>query len=143
MRVLMVCLGNICRSPAAEVVLRHMAAQGGRATIEVDSCGTSGWHQGQSPYGPMITASAARGYELRGLRARKLHRDDFTRFDLIVALDQSILHDIEKLRPATSTIPAQLLNIPAGAVPDPYYTRDFDQALDLIETGCRSLLDGM
>ncbi len=138
-RVLMVCLGNICRSPSAEVVLRNFAATAGME-IEVDSCGTSGWHARQAPYGPMLEAAAARGHELRSLRARKLHRDDFNKFDLIIALDASVLRDVEAMRPAGNTVPAQLLPIPGGDVPDPYYTRNFDQALDLIETGCRSLL---
>ncbi|WP_370323140.1 low molecular weight protein-tyrosine-phosphatase [Pseudorhodobacter sp. E13] len=141
-RVLMVCLGNICRSPAAEVVLRDMAAAAG-VVLEVDSCGTSGWHARQAPYGPMIKAAAARGYELRTLRARKLLPSDFTRFDLIVALDASVLRDVEALRPAGNSTPAQLLPIPDGNVPDPYYTRNFDQALGLIETGCRDLLESL
>lgn len=135
----MVCLGNICRSPAAEVVLRDIAAAAG-TTLTVESCGTSGWHARQAPYGPMIDAAAARGYELRGLRARKLHRDDFTDYDLIIALDHSVLRDLEAKRPAGNNTPARLLPIPGGDVPDPYYTRNFDQALDLIEQGCRALL---
>ena len=141
-RVLMVCLGNICRSPAAEVVLRDFAQAAGTA-LEVDSCGTSGWHAKQAPYGPMIDAAAKRGYELRGLRARKLNKDDFSHFDLLIALDASVLRDVEAKRPAGNTTPALLLSIPGGEVPDPYYTRDFDQALDLIEAGCRKLLDSL
>jgi protein-tyrosine phosphatase len=138
-RVLMVCLGNICRSPAAEVVLRDLGTAAGRR-IEVDSCGTSGWHAKQAPYAPMIEAAALRGYELRNLRARKLTRTDFSDFDLLIALDQSILRDVEAKRPAGNRTPALIFPIPGGDVPDPYYTRNFDQALDLIELGCRELL---
>ncbi len=141
-RVLMVCLGNICRSPAAEVILRDFAAAEGKP-LEVDSCGTSGWHARQAPYGPMIDAAALRGFELRGLRARKFQREDFAKFDVIVALDTSVQRDVEALRPAGNAVPVQLLSIPGGEVPDPYHTRDFDQALDLIETGCRTLLDSL
>jgi protein-tyrosine phosphatase len=140
MRILMVCLGNICRSPAAEVVLRALAQAAGRQ-IEVDSCGTSGWHARQAPYGPMIAAAAARGYELRTLRARKLRVEDFTSFDLMIALDASVLRDIEALRPVGVQTPARLLPIPGGDVPDPYYSKKFDEALDLIERGCRKLLE--
>jgi protein-tyrosine phosphatase len=138
-RILMVCLGNICRSPAAEVVLRDLAHAAGRELV-VESCGTSGWHAKQAPYGPMINAAAARGYELRGLQARKLHKDDYRRFDLMIALDASVLRDLEARRPKGNMTPMQLLPIPGGDVPDPYYTRDFDQALDLIELGCRAVL---
>ena len=122
--------------------MRDFAAAAGKS-IEVDSCGTSGWHAHQAPYGPMIAAAAARGFELRGLRARKLQKDDFSKFDLLVALDASVLRDIEARRPAGNKTPAQLFPIPGGDVPDPYYTRDFDQALDLIEMGCRTLLESV
>lgn len=141
-RILMVCLGNICRSPAAEVVLRDLAQAAGRP-VEVDSCGTSGWHAKQAPYGPMIEAAAARGYELRGLRARKLRKDDFSRFDMLIALDASVLRDIEAKRPAGNQTPAHIFPIPGGDVPDPYYTRNFDQTLDLIEIGCQAVLKTM
>lgn len=139
-RILMVCLGNICRSPAAEVVLRDFAAQAG-IPLTVDSCGTSGWHAGQAPYGPMIDAAAARGFELRNLRARKLTVADFTNFDLLVALDMSVLRDVEAMRPKGNRTRVQIFPIPGGDVPDPYHTRDFEQALNLIEIGCRSLLE--
>lgn len=136
----MVCLGNICRSPAAEVVLRDLARAAGKP-IEVDSCGTSGWHANQAPYGPMIAATALRGFELRGLRARKLQKEDFSRFDMLIALDGSVLRDIEAKRPAGNLTPAHIFPIPGGDVPDPYHTRDFEQALDLIEIGCQAVLD--
>lgn len=140
-RILMVCLGNICRSPAAEVILRDMGKAEG-LELEVDSCGTSGWHLGQAPYGPMIKAAATRGYELRPLRARKLQPVDFNKFDLILASDTSVLADVAAKRPAGAQAELRLLLEPdlGSDVPDPYYTRDFDQALDLIEEGCRRVL---
>ncbi|MGB3281154.1 MAG: low molecular weight protein-tyrosine-phosphatase [Pseudorhodobacter sp.] len=141
-RVLMVCLGNICRSPAAEVILRDSAVAAGKS-IEVDSCGTSGWHAKHAPYGPMIEAAAARGYELRALRARKLSAEDFSNFDLIIALDSSVLRDVEAKRPKGNQAQVLAFPISGGDVPDPYYTRDFDQALDLIERGCRRLLKSL
>jgi len=142
MRVLCVCLGNICRSPTAEAVLRHH----GRDRIDVDSAGTAGWHVGKPPYGPAVEAAAARGYDLRPLRARQFSRADFDAFDLILAMDQANLQDVEALRPEGNTTPARLFldyapNGDRAEVPDPYYTRDFDEALDLIETATRGLLE--
>lgn len=84
MKVLCVCLGNICRSPTAEAVLREF----GGGQIEVDSAGTGGWHVGKPPYGPAIQAGEARGYELAHLRARQFDVADFARFDLILVMDR-------------------------------------------------------
>ncbi|MCV6584592.1 MAG: low molecular weight phosphotyrosine protein phosphatase [Marinibacterium sp.] len=131
--ILFVCLGNICRSPAAEAVLRHHAPD-----LRIDSAGTSGWHVGEPPYGPMQQAGARRGYDLSPLRARQFAAQDFDRFDLILAMDADNLRTIEALRPAGRDTPVRLLTDygpeRADHVPDPYYTRDFDGTLDLIET---------
>lgn len=133
-RVLFVCLGNICRSPAAEGVVRAIVGD----RLRLDSAGTSDWHRGKPPYGPMIDAAARRGIDLRGLRARQFTRRDFLDFDLIVAMDQDNRADIERLRPEGATTPVRLFTdyVPEtglGHVPDPYYTRDFEATLDLIE----------
>lgn len=133
MRILFVCLGNICRSPAAEGVMRALAPD-----WEIDSAGTGGWHVGDPPYGPMQAAARARGIDLGGLRARQFAPADFDRFDLIVAMDRQNKADIERLRPAGNTTPVRLMI--DGDVPDPYYTRDFDGALDLIAEGAAILL---
>ena len=133
MRVLMVCLGNICRSPAAEGVMRARAPD-----LELDSAGTSGWHIGDPPYGPMQTAAAARGYDLSGLRARQFTVADFDSFDLIIAMDAQNQADIERLRPAGNAIP--VLMMASRDVPDPYYTRDFDGCLDMIEDAALAML---
>ena len=130
MRVLCVCLGNICRSPAAEGVLRALIPD-----LSVDSAGTGGWHVGDPPYGPMQAAARARGYDLSGLRARQFTVDDFTEFDLIIAMDAQNLADIEALRPAGNATPVWLMA--EIDVPDPYYTRDFDGCLDIIEKAAR------
>lgn len=139
-RILFVCLGNICRSPAAEGVVRQMAPH-----LQLDSCGTGGWHVGEAPYGPMQSAAGARGYDLSDLRARQFERADFARFDLILCMDGSNLRDVEAKRPNGADTPVRLFTdfAPeegADAVPDPYYTRDFDGALDLIEICARGLL---
>ncbi|SFR33678.1 protein-tyrosine phosphatase [Yoonia tamlensis] len=130
MQVLCVCLGNICRSPAAEAVLRAMIPD-----LDVDSAGTGGWHVGDPPYGPMQAAARARGYDLSNLRARQFSVADFTGFDLIIAMDAQNMSDIESQRPAGNATPVRLMA--ATDVPDPYYTRDFDGCLDIIENAAR------
>ncbi len=137
-RILFVCLGNICRSPTAEAVLRLS-----RPEIVCDSAGTAGWHVGKPPYGPMQDAAQARGIDMSGLRARQVVPADFARFDLLIAMDPQNRADLETLRPDGSDTPLRLLAPYAGgdeeAVPDPYYTRDFDGALDLIERAVAGL----
>lgn len=129
-RILCVCLGNICRSPTAEAVLRARLPE-----AEIDSAGTGGWHIGDAPYGPAAQAAAARGYDLTPQRARQVRQTDFDDFDLILAMDGANLADLQALAPPGSHADLALFCAPIGGgdVPDPYYTRDFDGALDLIE----------
>lgn len=139
-RILFVCLGNICRSPAAEGVFRARAPQ-----FDCDSAGTSAWHVGDPPYSPMQAAARERGIELGDLRARQFRPPDFDRFDLIIGMDAGNIDDIEALRPSGNDTPVRLLTdyateVGANHVPDPYYTRDFDGALDLIETAVDGLI---
>lgn len=139
-RILFVCLGNICRSPTAEAVLRAMAPG-----LEIDSAGTSDWHVGEAPYGPAIRAGAARGYDLKPLRARQIQPSDFETFDEIIVMDAGNARDVEALRPHGADTPVRLFlndapDQPLRDVPDPYYTRDFSQTLDLVEQACRGLL---
>ena len=143
-RVLFVCLGNICRSPSAEAVFRSLLQRAGLA-IEVDSAGTGDWHVGEPPCPGMVHAAAARGYDLTDLRARQMAPDDFATFDLILGMDPSNIEDIEALRPAGDTTPVRMFTDYApetGAthVPDAYYTRDYDGALDLIVACAEGLL---
>jgi len=138
-RILFVCLGNIGRSPAAEGVVRARAS-----AHDGDSAGTTGWHGGNPPYAPMQAAAKARGIDLRDLRARQFTARDFDRFDLIIGMDANNIADIEALRPTGNNTSVRLLTdfatgTRADHVPDPYYTRDFDGALDLIE----SAIDGL
>lgn len=102
--------------------------------LDLDSAGTAGYHIGNPPYGPMQSAARPRGYDLSGLRARQFSSNDFNRFDMIIAMDADNLHDIEAQRPAGNTTPVTLFTPDGTPVPDPYYTRDFDGCLDLIET---------
>ncbi len=141
MRVLFVCLGNICRSPTAEAVLRTMAAD----DWIIDSAGTGDWHIGKPPFGPAIEAAAARGYDLSPLRARQISPDDFDAFELLIVMDRQNLADIEALRPPGAETPVRLLldyvaDISRREVPDPYFSGDFEGALDLIEFGCEELV---
>ncbi|SHJ22446.1 protein-tyrosine phosphatase [Palleronia salina] len=138
-RILIVCLGNICRSPTAEAVLRAKLDAAGIAG-QVDSAGTGDWHVGDPPHPPMIRAAAKAGYDLTPLRARQFTPADFDAFDLILAADPANLRDIEAQRPAGHATPVRLLAPYAETgteeVPDPYYTKDFDGALRLIERAC-------
>lgn len=141
-RILFVCLGNICRSPTAEGVFRTLAEQAGLA-VTVDSAGTSDWHIGKPPYGPAIAAAADRGYDLSALRARQLIAADFTRFDHVLVMDRGNLADAQALR-RSGAGPRLFLDFAPESgraeVPDPYYTRNFDEALDLIEAASRGLI---
>lgn len=138
-RILFVCLGNICRSPAAEGVVRKMMPK-----LKIDSAGTSGWHVGDPPYAPMVAAASARGIDLSDLRARLFEADDFERFDLIIAMDDDNILQIETLRPHGNRTRVRLFTdfapqTGATHVPDPYYTRDFNGVLELIEIAAQGL----
>ena len=138
-KILFVCLGNICRSPAAEGVYRQIDP-----TAITDSAGTSGWHVGDPPYGSMQQAATSRGYDLSDLRARRFTKSDFAAFDLIIAMDDDNVEQIERQRPDNNTTPVHLFTDYAprsgsSHVPDPYYTRDFGGALDLIEEAASGL----
>ncbi|GIU83707.1 MAG: acid phosphatase [Acidimicrobiales bacterium] len=147
-RILFVCLGNICRSPAAEAATRHLAAERGLPGIEVDSAGTSGWHVGEPPDPRMVRAASRRGIRLEG-RARRIRPEDFDLFDLVIAMDRSNLTELRRIAPAERTERLRLLRAfdpEAGAgaeVPDPYYGDDsaFDEVMEIILRSCTRLLD--
>jgi len=143
--VLLVCLGNICRSPMAEGVLRARAADVGLA-LHIDSAGTAGYHIGQPPDARAIRVARAQGTPIDQQRARQVDRRDFERFDLILAADASNLRDLQALRPASATARVALLLEWAGLgeggeVPDPYYGRieDFEQVHALLDRACRRI----
>jgi protein-tyrosine phosphatase len=147
-RVLFVCLGNICRSPTAEGVLRHLAAQAGpRLKIEIDSAGTADYHIGAPPDLRSRRAASRRGIDISGLRARQVTEDDFVRFDLILAMDRENLRELEAMKPANSRASLKLFleyapDLNLRDVPDPYY-RDagaFEEVLDLTTAASRGLL---
>jgi len=147
-RILMVCLGNICRSPTAEVVLRSRAAKRGVLDrVLVDSAGTGDWHAGSPPDRRAIAHAAKRGYDLTPLRARQVTAEDFERFDWILAMDQSVLRELKTLQPAAfaGRIGRFLDFAPHTGlrdVPDPYYggAVQFERVLDLVEHASDGLL---
>ena len=147
-RILFVCLGNICRSPTAEGVLRAIAAKEFPGlTIEVDSAGTADYHVGEPPDRRTVAAARRRGYDLAALRARQVQPDDFSRFDYVLAMDRANLEGIERLRPKGASARVSLFlefspDASALEVPDPYYggVEDFERVLDLCESGARGLL---
>lgn len=147
MRVLFVCLGNICRSPTAEGVFRHRVREAGlEERIHIDSAGTGDWHVGKAPDSRTCRAARLRGYDLSGLRARQFQREDFERFDLVLAMDRSNLRHIQAVRPATAWAELDLFlrryDMALDEVPDPYYGGEdgFEQVLDLIERASDALL---
>ncbi len=149
-RVLFVCLGNICRSPAAEVIFRAAVERAGlSADFEIDSCGTASYHTGQKPDRRMLAALERAGYAWGGHRARTFTRADFSRFDLIIPQDDSNREDILSLaRNAADAARVRPMRdwFPAGCrergVPDPYYGGDagFDAVVSLLQDACARLL---
>ncbi len=149
-KILFVCLGNICRSPAAEGVMRKQAQEKGLDDqIEIDSAGLGNWHVGDLPDRRMRTAAAKRGYNLTH-HARQITKKDFDRFDLIIGMDEENVKALKRLAPSAEaqkkvvrmTAYSTIRPRPA-TVPDPYYgtTRDFDYALDLLEDACQGLIN--
>ena len=141
-RLLFVCLGNICRSPTAEAVFAQRAWVAG-LRVQVDSCGTSGWHQGEPPYPPAIAAAAKRGYDLSALRARQISPADFHDFSHILVMDRRNLADVQALCPTGGTAPQLFMDYaPAfgDEVPDPWYTGEFDTVLAMIEAASDGLI---
>ena len=147
-RVLLVCLGNICRSPTAEGVVRTIAAREFPGLpLYVDSAGTANYHEGEPPDRRTIAAGRRRGYELASLRARQVCAEDLAGFDYVLAMDRANLAELGRF---TGESPRARVGLflqfspEAGVdeVPDPYYggTEDFERVLDLCEAGARGLL---
>lgn len=150
-RVLMVCMGNICRSPTAHGVLAHMVAQAGlQAHIEVDSAGTHGYHVGDPPDPRAQAHAARRGYDLSAQRARQLTAQDFTTFDLVLVMDAANEAAAAALCPPVQRHKLRRLTDYATRhratdVPDPYYGGEagFERVLDLVEDACTGILSSV
>jgi protein-tyrosine phosphatase len=151
-RILFVCLGNICRSPTAEGVMRALVREAGvEESIELDSAGTGGWHVGSPPDDRATETALTRGIVLEGA-ARQVRREDFEDFDLIIAMDGSNLAELRRLEPdeqARSRVRLLREFDPASAgrqdldVPDPYYGagNGFEEVLNLVQAACLGLLE--
>lgn len=145
--VLFVCLGNICRSPAGEGVLRHMAKRQG-VDIEVASCGLGDWHLGQLADDRMRKAANDRGIVLSG-RAQIFQEDFFDQYDYILAADHIVMQDLNRLalkplhKAKIHLITAYSRSYPNQEVPDPYYggSADFDLVMDILQDACEGLLE--
>ena len=147
-KVLFVCMGNICRSPAAEGVMRHLVEQEGLgAKVQIDSAGTGGWHSGAPADERMRKHASRRGYALES-QARQVRESDFEAYDLILVMDRENLREI---RPFADR-PAKMQRVrlfcefakdrEEKEVPDPYYGGEagFEQVLDIVENGCQHLV---
>jgi len=148
MKVLFVCMGNICRSPTVEGVFHAMLSEHPELShVEADSAGTHAYHVNEPPDPRSIEAARRRGIELDSLRARAVSDSDFIHFDLIVAMDESNLEILQRICPEEHQTKLSLfleeVNAPSGPeLPDPYYGGEtgFELVLDLAEQGCRHLI---
>lgn len=143
--VLFVCLGNICRSPMAEAVFRHLVeAEGLSGRISVDSAGIGGWHAGEPPHSGTRRVLTEKGISHDTLRARQITADDFSAYDYIVCMDEENLQALQQQAPRG--IPVYRLmdfapQLSERNVEDPYYTGRFAYVYELVEAGCRGLLE--
>ena len=147
--VLVVCTGNICRSPTGEGVLRHLAEKRGLADrVRVASAGTHDYHVGEAPDARTLKHAARRGYDFSAQRAAQVSRDDFHAFDYILAMDRGHLRMLKSMRPAAAKAKVALFLEASGKwkgedVPDPYYggAPGFDLVLDMVEEAAERWLD--
>ncbi|EGQ8158826.1 low molecular weight phosphotyrosine protein phosphatase [Vibrio parahaemolyticus] len=144
-RILVVCMGNICRSPTGEAVLRAKAKELG-VDVDIDSAGTIGYHTGNTPDSRAMAAGKQRGYSFKGMRARQVSVQDFEDFDLVLAADKANLADLLDICPAEHRHKVSLFlsysNSSYDEIPDPYYGGDdgFELVLDLIEEASVAVL---
>lgn len=149
-KILFVCLGNICRSPAAEGVLRTIVAEGDTSKrFIIDSCGTGGWHVGDLPDKRMRVHAVRRGYCLEHV-CRQVRVADFDDFDIIVGMDAQNVRTLKQLAPSVEASDkvvgmGEFLDPAMGFdhIPDPYYegAEGFERVLDLLECGCNNMYD--
>jgi len=139
--ILFVCLGNICRSPLAEAIMRRRATESG-ITLHIDSAGTGSWHVGEAPCDNSVTVARKHGIDISGLRARQVVPADAKRFDLIVALDAKNLEDLRRMG-MTNVCKLGRFGHGDADVPDPYFFpgyEGFEKVFAMIDASCAELL---
>lgn len=143
MKILMVCLGNICRSPLAEGILRHLAEQR-QLSWEIDSAGTGNWHVGDPPDARSVKVAKKHGIDISGLRGRQFQATDFDQFDRIYVMDLDNYRDVQrKARTETDQGKVQLLLEHQQPVPDPWYDDAlFEPVYNLIYDACERIVKG-
>ncbi|MEP7266638.1 MAG: low molecular weight protein-tyrosine-phosphatase [Saprospiraceae bacterium] len=147
MKILMICLGNICRSPMAEGVMKHLLKKDSRHDWEVDSAGTGDWHVGQLPDRRAIRTSKNHGIDITRQRARQFNKNDFERFDHLLVMDTENLKDVRNLannQPDKEKVKLLLeFKYPGKQmiVPDPYFNELFEESFQLIYEGCEAFLE--
>lgn len=149
MKILFVCLGNICRSPTAEGVFEKLLSENQlENSVAIDSAGTSGFHEGEKADSRMRAHCSRRSYDLKSL-SRAVRRDDFTHFDLIIGMDEKNIRDLEQMAESESERSKIKLmtdycqNLKVRGVPDPYYggPEGFERVIDIVEDACQGLLE--
>ena len=143
-KILMVCLGNICRSPLAEGIMQSLAKEN-QLNWQVDSAGTSNWHVGEKPHRGSIEVARRHGLDISHQRARHFTTNDFKNYDLIYVMDESNLQDVQKLAATAEdrgkvVLLLKAANMAFTNVPDPYYDQRFEEVYNLLRQACQNII---
>ncbi|UIR30333.1 low molecular weight phosphotyrosine protein phosphatase [Priestia flexa] len=146
-KVLFVCLGNICRSPMAEAIFRKIVKDKGlEQQIEVDSAGTGNWHEGKPPHEGTLRILTDNQIDVTGLTARQVIEEDLNQFDYIIGMDAENVGNLRRMAGHHRDVRIERLldyvpHLSVENVPDPYYTGDFDEVYGLVTAGCKQLVE--